>query len=387
MSDVVARAARLATGLAARAAEHDVAATFPEQDIAELRAEGLLGLMVPTDSGGLGAGFVEYCAVAMALARGSGATALLFNMHASVTGALAGVTPELASALGAGPEFAAERRTVLRNAADGALYAVAISEAAVGSQLSKLTTSYERRGAGYHLCGTKVACSGAGHADAYLVAARDSRTSEAVISYFLVPSGPGVVVRTGWDPLGMRATASHGIEIDVEVPARALLGVEGVSVLLAYTMPQWLVASYAAVYAGVAIAAVEEAAIYLNGRPGTPHTAVRHRLGRADAAARAAAAVVERAGRAVDEAPGDPETNRWIYRAKLVAGDAVMEVAAGVAEACGLGALSRGSPIERIFRDARLAAVMPPRSDLCADYLGATAVGLDPRATMEVPPW
>ena len=52
---------------------------------------GLMGLMVPERLGGLGAGFADYADVAYELARGNGATALVFNMHASVTGALAGI--------------------------------------------------------------------------------------------------------------------------------------------------------------------------------------------------------------------------------------------------------------------------------------------------------
>lgn len=96
---------------------------------------------------------------------------------------------------------------------------------------------------------------------------------------------------------------------------------------------------------------------------------------------------MERAGELVDECPGELETNRWVYRAKLLAGDVAMDAAASLAEVCGLGALSRGSPVERAYRDARLGAVMPPRSDVCADYLGAVLLGLDPQADLDEPPW
>jgi alkylation response protein AidB-like acyl-CoA dehydrogenase len=89
----------------------------------------------------------------------------------------------------------------------------------------------------------------------------------------------------------------------------------------------------------------------------------------------------------VDTSPGDSETNRWLYQAKLVAGDTAMDVAAALSEACGLGALHRVSALERIFRDARCGAIMPPRSDVCADYLGAAALGGDPMTAMEEPPW
>src|SRR6202030_710757 len=60
---------------------HDRAASFPFDDYADLRAEGLLGLCVPERYGGLGADYETYCLVAEQLAQGNASTALTFNMH------------------------------------------------------------------------------------------------------------------------------------------------------------------------------------------------------------------------------------------------------------------------------------------------------------------
>jgi alkylation response protein AidB-like acyl-CoA dehydrogenase len=391
VTDAVQRAERVAERIAARADRYDRAAEFPGEDIDDLRTEGLLGLMVPTSLGGIGAGFEEYVQVAMALARASGSTALLFNMHASVTGGLASVPDEMARALGVGESFFETRDRVLRTAADGAAYGVAISEPEVGSRLSALRATYEPEGEGFRIRGHKSTVSGAGHLDAYLVAARRAGTGseEPVLSYFLVPRGPGLTVEETWDPLGMRATASNALRIDAQVPADALLGgVEGLVLPLAQGMPQWLVASYAAVYVGVGRGAVAEAIAYLGSRKvagergGLARLAsVRARVGRAEADVEAARLTLEHAARLVDLQPGDPETNRWVYRAKLLAGDASMRAAASLTEACGLGALQRGSQLERIFRDARSGAIMPPSSDVAAEYLGAAALG------EQVEPW
>ncbi len=267
-------ARRLAPALAERAADHDRDASFPKADFDDLRAGGLLGLMVPTALGGLGAGFADYADVAYELARGSGATALVYNMHASVTGALASTPEELARALGAPDSFFAARDSVLAAAAEGALYAVAMSERGAGSRFTAMTTTYQREGDGWRIRGRKTFCSGAGHADAYLVVARSVDGDPPRISQFLVPAGPGLVVHETWDPLGMRATASHDLELDVVAPDDALLGgVEGLAVLLAQVMPQWLVASYAAVYVGVARAAVDAAVE--SHRAARPHAPAR----------------------------------------------------------------------------------------------------------------
>lgn len=393
MSDLVDRATVLADRFSERAAEHDEAASFPKQDFDDLRAEGFTGLMVPEELGGLGAGFEDYVRVASTLALGSGSTALIFNMHASVTGGLASVPEEVARALGAGDEFFDARDRFLREAANGALYGVAITEPEAGSRLSKLKASYEPEAGGYRIRGLKSACSGAGHLDAYLVAARraGSADSEPVLSYFLVPADAGLTVEETWDPLGMRATASNSVHLDAHVSADALLGAEGLVLPLASTMPQWLVASYAAVYVGVADAAVREAVRYLGERNvagergGLAKVAsVRQRVGRAEAQVEAARLALLEAARRVDAHPGVVETNRWVYRAKLLAGDACMDAAAGLAEACGLGALRKGSALERIYRDARFGALMPPASDVAADWLGAAALGVEDAG---VRPW
>jgi alkylation response protein AidB-like acyl-CoA dehydrogenase len=101
VSDPVAAAEALAPRLAERAPAYDRQAAFPAADIEDLRGAGLLGLMAPQSLGGLGASFTDYTRVAVELARGSGPTALVFNMHASVTGALAHTSDELARELGA----------------------------------------------------------------------------------------------------------------------------------------------------------------------------------------------------------------------------------------------------------------------------------------------
>jgi alkylation response protein AidB-like acyl-CoA dehydrogenase len=373
--------------MASRAGAYDEAAAFPDRDVQELRQGGLLGLMVPARLGGIEAGFEDYVRVAAALAAGNASTALIFNMHASVTGGLASIPDELARSLGATDSFPRDRDRILRAAVEGSMYGVAITEPETGSRLSALRSTYQPEAAGYRIRGTKRFCSGAGHLDAYLVAARRSGSEDdlPVISYFLVPAGAGLRVEGSWNPLGMRATASHGLALDAWVPEDALLGgVEGLALPLAYGMPQWLVASYAAVYVGLAEAAVREALSYVNGRRVADEQGglarlpmVRQRVGRAEADVEAARLVVERAARMVDLRPGEPETNRCTYRAKLVAGDVAMRVSASMAEACGLGALQRGSPLERIFRDARSGAIMPPSSDVSGEYLGAMALGVE----------
>ena len=143
--------------LAARAADHDRAGVFPEADFADLRDAGLMGLMAPTRLGGAGASFADYAEVAMALAEGNGATALVFNMHTSITGALA-------SHARRGRPRARRTRLLLRHARPGAAPTPPAARstpwrcpsAASGSRLSAVTTTYEPKGTdGYLIRGVE----------------------------------------------------------------------------------------------------------------------------------------------------------------------------------------------------------------------------------------
>jgi alkylation response protein AidB-like acyl-CoA dehydrogenase len=263
-----------------------------------------------------------------------------------------------------------------------------MSERGVGSRLSQLTTRYEVTDEGFHIKGSKSFVSGAGHADAYLVAAR-SAADDSVVSQFLVPAGAaGVTVEATWDSLGMRATSSHDLHIDTVVPAETLLGgVEGLALLVAQIMPHWMVASYAAVYCGVAQSCVDEAVAHCQARGLTGLPSVRARIGRADAAVAAAWLGVQEASRRVAAAPGEPETNHWVWRAKLLAGTTAMDVAASMLEAAGTSASRRGHPLERLFRDARCGSLQPATSDVCADWLGSAVLGGDPDADGVAPRW
>ncbi|MCP2257098.1 Acyl-CoA dehydrogenase [Streptoalloteichus tenebrarius] len=384
----LARARVLVPHLAARAQQHDATGEFPHADLADLRAHGLLGLMTPTRLGGCGATFADYADVALELGTGAGATALIFNMHASVTGALAHTPDDLLRQLDVPDHFLTTRDRLLAHAARGALYAVAMSERGTGARLSRVTTTYRPHDGGYHIRGSKTFVSAAGHAHAYLVAARDATSTEPKISYFLVPHDAGVRVEPTWDSLGMRATCSHDLHLDAHVAPDALLGgIEGLALPLAQVMPQWLVASYAAVYVGVARAALHAARDHLHARALHTLPAVRARIGRADAAIAAARLAVTEAARRVTHHPGEPDTNRWIWRAKLLAGDTAHTVASSLLEAAGASATRRGHPLERLYRDARCGALQPATSDVCADWLGVATLGGNPEQDTEVARW
>ena len=64
-----------------RAVVYDRQASFPFENFADFRANGLLGVSVPARFGGLGASYADYVRVSEEVGRHCGATGLTFNMH------------------------------------------------------------------------------------------------------------------------------------------------------------------------------------------------------------------------------------------------------------------------------------------------------------------
>src|SRR5215831_10030084 len=75
------------------AREVDGSASFPDDAVKALRASGLLGLTLPVEVGGLGAGPDELVEVITALAEVCGSTAMIYLMHVSAAMSVAAAPP------------------------------------------------------------------------------------------------------------------------------------------------------------------------------------------------------------------------------------------------------------------------------------------------------
>ena len=73
------------TVFAGRAAAYDREAKFPSENYLDLHRAGLLGIAIPKQHGGLGAGYQTYALAAAEIGRYCGATALTWNMHVCST--------------------------------------------------------------------------------------------------------------------------------------------------------------------------------------------------------------------------------------------------------------------------------------------------------------
>lgn len=217
----------------AAAAQADASGQFPPSHAVALREAGLLGLVVPTEYGGLGGTLRDLAAATFALGTACPSTALAYFFHNSSVSrgllALEAVAAGMFSSADAPLVQAFGEKVLVKMGKNGRYLGNFASETAKSSQSAVfIATEATPTNGGWLLNGEKSFGCNTGVADEYLVAAKVAGTTTAAgIGLFFVPrEAAGVAERPFWDAIGMRATASHGITLhNVFVPSDEALTV------------------------------------------------------------------------------------------------------------------------------------------------------------------
>jgi alkylation response protein AidB-like acyl-CoA dehydrogenase len=375
-ADMVDLAAQLGPRLKARAGEHDRDASFPFENYDDLREAGLLRLCIPAEHGGLGGTFADYIRVSEELGRHCGSTALTFNMH-TMTTIWVGEIADLIDMPGdARLDHESRRAEVYRGIVEqGLKHSQPISEVTPDSHRNPSTVG-ELVDGGFVVTGRKIFASLAGAADFYDTTCQVP--GEASPRFVSIPAdSAGVSVEGEWDPLGMRATVSRTLVFDeVFVPSQNELLPPGVFAEMHQRYPYPLL-SITATYLGIMRGVLDFTCSFLRGEyPGGPTQPRRDSHQKQDGWARMQ--LLYHQARAllhtvVDDGALNP-TRQDLAR-MWSASWTVMENAAQIAalgvRVCGGQAISRRFPLERMYRDARLGAVMLPfTAEVCLDRLG-----------------
>ena len=215
LQDTVRRFAQ--TELPDVAAQIEATAIPPGPDILARYAElGLLGINLPTEYGGGGMGHFEAVLALEEVAKISNAVA--FPVFESCFG------PCLAIAHFAPEEM---RHRILPEICAGRMVvAVSMSEPNAGTALTDLTTTARIDGDRVILNGAKRWCSGAGHADAYVVYARlsDAPGAKGIGAVLVEKDAPGFTFGPPEPHMGFRGIPSADMIFeDVEIPAANII--------------------------------------------------------------------------------------------------------------------------------------------------------------------
>lgn len=285
----------------------------------KLGSSGFLGINLPEEYGGGGAGLMELAMVCEETAA-AGCPQLLLLVSAAISG-------EMISKFGT-PEQ--KQHYLARMAAGDSKVVFAITEPDAGSNSHNLCTVASRDGADWIVNGTKHYISGVDEAEAILLVTRsgkDEATGKGELSLFLVPTDtPGLVAT----PLPVSAKLPEKQFVlhfdDMRLSDEMLLGEEGngFSQVFHGLNPERITG--AAVCVGVARHALAQAADYANSRtvwhtPIASHQGVAHPLAKARIETDLAALMTSKAA--------------WLHDEGLAAGEAANEAKYAAAEAAG----------------------------------------------------
>lgn len=388
-AELAERARRLGQEkFAGRADKWDREAIFPTDNYRDMHDAGLLGICIPKENGGEGAGLRAYCISAAEIGRYCGATALTWNMHICSTLWTGSLADDL--------EIADEQRKQHvegralhydRIVKEGALYSQPFSEgSAAAAGFQPFATQARSTEGGYIVSGKKIFASLAGHADYYGVLCTHIKEgvepSQRDTLYLAIPAkAEGVKVVGDWDPLGMRGTVSRTLLFeDVFVSTEEELMPQGVYFQAASNWPHMFL-TLSPTYIGISQAAYDFTVKYLRGEvPGTPP--IKRRMYPTKQIAVAEMRVKLEAAKslwfqAMSEARCKPSKDQ-VLRA-YTTNHLVMETANDLCRlairTCGGQSMLKSLPLERMYRDSRCGSLMLPwTAELCLDRIGREAL-------------
>jgi alkylation response protein AidB-like acyl-CoA dehydrogenase len=330
----------------AEAIDHRV--EFP-RDLVEKAAQlGLLGMLVPESFGGAGLDHLSFAIFIEEVAKFSGSTAVIIDVHTSV-----GTEPILL--------FGSEeqKRRWLPDLAQGRkLAAFALTEPEAGSDAAHLKTTAARTASGYVLNGSKIFITSAGEADSYVVmaATRPGSGASGVSAFVVSGDNPGMTVGPPFKKMGLNGSAIAEVFFkDCDVPEADRLGAEGEGFRIAMRALDSGRIGISAQAVGLAQGALDDAIAYAHdrkqfNRPIAELQTIQNKI--ADMGVRVSAARWLTWNAAARCDAGLPFT-REASMAKLYSTDIAMEVTLDALQVFGGYGYLEDYPMARRVRDAK----------------------------------
>jgi acyl-CoA dehydrogenase len=336
------------------AAQWDERENYPPDLLGKAASVGLTSYAIPAEHGGGGADSVTSALISEELSWGCA------GLAATIQATMFPVRPLLRF----GTDAQRTRYLPLLAREEGALAAIAFTEAQAGSDLSATRAEARRDGDAYVLSGEKVYVTNGGIADLTVVFAK----LDGELTAFLLEAGdPGVTAGRKERKLGLRASYTGSVVLDgARLPADRLVGREGQGLEIALDFFQASRPQVAAGAVGVARAAFEHATGYARereafGRPIIRRQGVGFKLADMASELRAAELMTLHAAWKYDQGTA---TDADIAMAKLKATEMLAMVADEAIQIHGGMGLMDELPLERIWRDARIERIWDGTSEI-----------------------
>ena len=335
------------------AAELDRTGEYPWSVIKALQDAGLMGVWIPKDYGGNGAGVLNLCIVVEELSRACGGIGVTYAVNSL------GSFPII---LGGTEE---QKKKYLPDIASGKkLIAYALSELAAGSDAGSLKTRAVKDGAEYVLTGDKKWTTNAGAANIFTVFAtvNPDRGTRGVTGFLIERGMTGFEIGKREDLMGIRCVPVHETHLrDCRVgPEQLLGGAEGRGFKHAMMTLDSARPAVAAQALGLAQGALDLAIDYTKkreqfGQSIASFQAVQFMLADMATQVEAARQLVYAAARALDA--GAPNVSKIAAMSKVFASDTAMRVTTDAVQLFGGYGYCRDYPIEKYMRDAKITQI------------------------------
>ena len=352
------------------AARWDKDCTFPREALRGLAALGCYGIAVPEDLGGAGLDYVTLALAIEEIAAGDGATSTIISVN----------NCPVCSILMSFASDTQKRQWLVPLARGEMLGAFCLTEPHVGSDASALKTTATRDGDHWVLNGVKQFITSGKNADvAIVMAVSDKAAGKRGISAFIVPTAtPGYQVARLEDKTGQHASDTAQILFEnCRVPAANRLGEEGMGLKIALSGLEGGRIGIASQSVGMARAAFEAALKYAHereafGGPIFNHQAVQFRLADMATQLEAARQLIWHAATLKD---ADQPCLKEAAMAKLFASEMAERVCSDAIQIHGGYGYVTDFPVERIWRDVRVAQIYEGTSDIQRILIGRALAG------------
>jgi len=357
--------------IAPRAREIDETGEYP-QDLFDLfHSTGLLGLVIPEEYGGSGAGILGLTIAIEEVAKYSNTAALMLLLTRLPTGPV----------LIAGSEELKQR--YVRAVATGEERAgFGLSEPQAGSDVVGMRTKAIPDGENWILNGTKCWMSGVVQADWYCVFAKtgpaDSRKHDSISCFVVERSWPGVSVGRTDHKMGVRGVDTGELVLeDVRVPAENVVGEVGgfrLAMLGLNSMRPVVAARGIGLAEGALMYAVEyakERAAF--GKTIADMQGIQWKIAEMATEIEAARLLTYRAAQMADEGKFTREYVPFLSMAKYYATEVAVKVSGEALQMLGAAGYMKDHPTELYYRDAKQLTIVEGTSQI---QLGLIARGV-----------
>ena len=333
---------------------------------------GFIGVNLPEEFGGGGAGMYELALVMEELSAG-GCPLLMMVVSPAINGTIIAKfgTDE-------------QKKRWVPGIADGSItMAFAITEPDAGSNSHRITTTARRDGSDWILSGQKVWISGLDQAECVLVVSRteEAKTGNLRPALFIVPTdAPGFSFTKIPMELTMPESQFQVFIDEVRLPADALVGAEDAAIaqLFAGLNPERIMGAASAV--GMGRLALSKATDYVKTRqvwktPIGAHQGIAHPLAQSHIELELARLMMQKAATLYD-AGDDMGAAEAANMAKYASGEASTRAVDQAVQSMGGNGLSQEYGVAAMLVGSRLARIAPVSREMILNFIAQTSLGL-----------